>query len=94
MRLLEQEINLIKEKVQEIFGLSVVYLFGSRVDDKKRGGDIDLYIVPQERENLFLKKMKIKTLLEDILYKPIDIVIAQDKTRLIEQEALQYGVKL
>ena len=40
-----------------------------------------------EEDKLFRKK--IKTLLEDILYKPVDIVIAKNSNRLIEQEALK-----
>jgi len=89
MRLSDSEVQKIKTKVQSIFGVAVVYLFGSRVDDTKKGGDIDLYIVPKNSDDLFRKKMQIKTMLEDILYKPVDIVIATNQKRLIEKEALQ-----
>jgi len=89
LRLSEREINIIKNRVTFIFGNSIIYLFGSRIDDTKNGGDIDLYIISKDREKLFQKKVRIKTLLEDILYKPIDIVIAKNPNRLIEKEALK-----
>jgi predicted nucleotidyltransferase len=89
LRLLDKEIKLIKESVTSIFGESIIYLFGSRVDDEKSGGDIDIYIVPKAKEELFRKKLKIKTLLEDRLYKPVDIVIAKNPHRRIEQESLK-----
>ena len=41
MRLNEKEITAIKKAVQKNFGKDTsVYLFGSRTDDAKRGGDI------------------------------------------------------
>jgi uncharacterized protein len=89
LRLSIQETSLIKNKVQTIFGDSIVYLFGSRVDDTKRGGDIDLYIIPKVSDDLFKKKIKIKTILEDMLFKPVDIVLSKDKNRLIEKEAMK-----
>jgi predicted nucleotidyltransferase len=70
-----------------------VYIFGSRVDDTKKGGDIDIYIIPISKIELFKKKIRLKSKLEEILYKPIDIVVSKDKNRLIEQEALR-GVML
>lgn len=45
MRLKPEEVAAIKEAAAETFGdTAVVRLFGSRVDDNERGGDIDLHI--------------------------------------------------
>lgn len=45
MRLTEQEIAAIKRHAAEVFGAdAVVRLFGSRVDENRRGGDIDLHL--------------------------------------------------
>jgi len=42
MRLDEREI--IKKVIKQKLGDVKIYLFGSRADDKRRGGDIDIYI--------------------------------------------------
>ena len=84
-----KEVSLIKDRVKTIFGEAVIYLFGSRLDDNKKGGDIDLYIIPKLNDNIFKKKIKTKIILEDILYKPVDIVLYKDKNRLIEKEAIK-----
>ena len=44
MRLKENEIKAITDSFREIFSSGELYLFGSRIDDSKKGGDIDLYI--------------------------------------------------
>ena len=45
MRLTPHEVAAIKAAAREAFGESaVVRLFGSRVDDGRRGGDLDLHI--------------------------------------------------
>ena len=45
MRLNERERKVIADAVRRRFGAEAsVYLFGSRVDDARRGGDIDLYV--------------------------------------------------
>lgn len=45
MRLTYEEIKVLKNKVSELSTHAQLYLFGSRVDDNKRGGDIDLLVV-------------------------------------------------
>ncbi len=94
MRLKQQEIDTIKKETQKLFHNAKIYLFGSRVDDNKKGGDIDLYIIPQNLTNSFQKKLQLQASLEYLLHKPIDIIIAKDSTRLIEQEALENGLLL
>ncbi len=78
MRLTSKEIHTIKTTVNRFFEDSSVYLFGSRVDDSRKGGDIDLYIETGEKDT-YTKKLRVKSILEDLLYKPVDIVISKDK---------------
>lgn len=45
MRLTSNEVEIILHSAREIYGEGVrVYLFGSRTDDARRGGDIDLLV--------------------------------------------------
>ncbi|WP_016779153.1 nucleotidyltransferase domain-containing protein [Anaerophaga thermohalophila] len=45
MRLSERERQSIKHAAKEVWGdKATLYLFGSRTDNSKKGGDIDLYI--------------------------------------------------
>ncbi|WP_376692026.1 nucleotidyltransferase domain-containing protein [Wenzhouxiangella sp. EGI_FJ10409] len=45
MRLTDHQIETIKQATAEIFGPDAqVWLFGSRADDSRRGGDVDLMV--------------------------------------------------
>jgi len=44
MRLTQHERQVLVKKAQEVLGEVDVMLFGSRVDDQAKGGDIDLYL--------------------------------------------------
>ena len=95
MRLTDSDKKAIKETFFEIFEDGKIYLFGSRVDDSKKGGDIDLYFVLQEHSNLFEKKIKfLSRVKRELGEQKIDIVFNTDNTRLIEKEAIQWGIKL
>lgn len=95
MRLTTFEVTAIKQSAQEVFGSGVdVFLFGSRVDDDKRGGDIDLYIKTQTNNDLTHKIQFLIALEQKIGEQKIDVILAMDKNRLIEQQAMNTGVLL
>jgi len=80
MRLSEFEASTIKKVAREIWGNQVIiYLFGSRADDRKKGGDIDLYIqLPAEEDpkTLMLQKARFLGKLDLLLgEQKIDVLI-------------------
>ncbi len=77
MRIKKEDIIIIKKITKEHFGDNAkVYLFGSRVDDQKKGGDIDLYIETDMKNDIFKKKLKMLGMLHRVLgEQKIDIVI-------------------
>ena len=95
MRLREQYILTIKKYFYQFFNNGQIYLFGSRVDDSKKGGDIDLYFVLTNFDDLFDKKIKfLSRVKRELGDQKIDIIFNTDKTRLIEKEAIKWGIKL
>ena len=95
MRLSQKEIDAIKTNFEKFFDEGVLYLFGSRVDDTRKGGDIDLYITTQNRENLVEKKIEFSASLQrEIGEQKIDIVLDYGDNRLIDKKAKEQGVVL
>jgi len=97
VRLSREEIKAITETAKEVFGKGVkVWLFGSRVDPTKRGGDIDLYIETPVREGLLDKKLTFLVKLEDkIGEQRIDLIIRPpNATDEIALTAKSSGVRL
>jgi predicted nucleotidyltransferase len=84
MRLLSNEVLAIKESFLEIFTSGSIYLFGSRVDDSKKGGDIDLYIENIQKNNIANKKIDfLISLKRKIGEQKIDVVINRDDNKPI-----------
>jgi predicted nucleotidyltransferase len=79
MRLLKKELEIIKTVITKYDESAKIHLFGSRVNDNKRGGDIDLLVFSDKLEydsNLRIK-IELKELLGD---QKIDLVVAKDKS--------------
>jgi len=94
MRLLKSEIEAIHKSFYDNFSEGEVFLFGSRLDDEQRGGDIDLFLIVPPNERRVAKKIDfLISLKQTIPYKKIDVVFYKDGLRPIEQEALK-GIRL
>lgn len=52
-----------------------VYLFGSRVDTAKKGGDIDLLLIPKKENNPLKLSMQIEAKFFSLCEEKIDVVI-------------------
>ena len=95
MRLSQHERHDIQEVFSSVFEHGSLYLFGSRVKKKKKGGDIDLYIEPQESESLGRKKILFLVALKQrIGDRKVDVVIDRGNGRLIDTIAKKEGVVL
>jgi predicted nucleotidyltransferase len=101
MRLNDQQQSIIRSAVAESFGADAnVWLFGSRVDDDARGGDIDLYIEPgtDNAEEIVESKLRfLATLYKKLGEQKIDVVIRRQGCKEnfpIYKLAKQTGIKL
>ena len=61
MRLLENEKSILVHACEKCFGDSAqIWLFGSRADPNKKGGDIDLYIETSPQPSIFQCKLDFR----------------------------------
>ncbi len=96
MRLSKQNIQTIRDLVRKNYGTdAAVRLFGSRVDDNARGGDIDLLVELPARATL-RQELALSAKLEQHLGRPVDVLTTWpgQRTRPIVQIARLTGVRL
>jgi predicted nucleotidyltransferase len=100
MRLSSIQIEAIKQETEHFFGAQAeVWLFGSRVDDAAKGGDIDLYVQPgmgdadQLAAARFAFLARLKRRIGD---RKIDLVLQRPggEELPVHELARQHGVKL
>lgn len=99
MRLFGQTQQIIRDTVREVFGVdAVVKLFGSRINDEARCGDIDRLVeLPSITGELERKTMQLAAKLQlRIGDQPIDILVLDPSTprQSIHKQASATGIKL
>jgi len=81
MRLFTKEIDIIKDVILNNIDDAKIILFGSRVYDDKKGGDIDI-CVKTKQEVPLAKKIKILTKLELAgIYRKVDLIVQTPKSK-------------
>jgi predicted nucleotidyltransferase len=81
---------------QKVFSEGEIVLFGSRIDDNQKGGDIDLFIKPSVvSDSLFEQKLRFLTALKkEIGDQKIDLVLEPYAPDALKQEVYRTGVIL
>ena len=94
MRLTPDQISTIKSTAQAVLGADVqVTLFGSRVHDGQKGGDVDLYVETAQPD--LMKKIRCKVRLQDQLDMPVDLIVkAHGDHSAIARIAKLEGIRL
>jgi predicted nucleotidyltransferase len=100
MRLSEKSITTVKNAVRTAFpGQPKVFLFGSRVDDNKRGGDIDLMVVSDLQRNAVeaARIMAVAKIQMTLGEQKIDLIVTDNPasdSRAVVREAFRHGIEL
>lgn len=93
MRLKEKEVKIIRKCINDLDNGAKVYLFGSRVDDLQKGGDIDLLIISQKLG--YEDRIKIiQRFYEKLGEQKIHLIIAKDTTNPFVKVVYNKGILL
>ncbi len=93
MRISEHEKQAILESVAATDADAQVYLVGSRVDDAKMGGDIDLLVLSRKID-LLTKLDVLAALHKSIGEQKIDLVVFPDANQPFARMAISGGARL
>jgi len=96
MRLSKKVKQKIVDTVYTTFGNVDIYLFGSRVDDTKRGGDIDIALDLKLSKDEFRKKKTkfFTTLMKMDFFYDVDLVLLNKEDKLLDDEIQKNSIKL
>ncbi len=89
------EVTAIREEIGRVDPSAEVYLYGSRVDDKARGGDIDLLVISEAVG--FREMLRLRTrILDRIGWQQLDLVVRRrdQVTEPLAAVAQETGIKL
>jgi len=95
MRITENEKNVIIDAVKNADSDARVWLFGSRVDDGKKGGDIDIAIFSEKINKDVMQEIQVRRFICDrIGGQKIDIITTKDGKEAFFRLAVEEGIEL
>jgi predicted nucleotidyltransferase len=74
MRLTANEITAIREEIGRLDPKAEVYLYGSRVDDTARGGDVDLLVISDTLGFREVLRLRLR-ILDRIGWQQLDLLV-------------------
>jgi predicted nucleotidyltransferase len=95
MRITEHEKTAIIEAVEKADPAAGVWLFGSRTDDAKKGGDIDIAILSEKISGAVMEQIQVRrSICNSIGEQKLDIVASGDGTEAFFRLAVAEGIQL
>jgi predicted nucleotidyltransferase len=75
MRLSADQISNLRKTVTSLIkDVTVIRVFGSRLDNSRKGGDLDLVVESEQRHGI-IQKADLKIALERVLGLPVDVLL-------------------
>lgn len=95
MRITEGQKNAIIDAVKTADPDAKIWLFGSRTDDSKKGGDIDIAVFSKKINDDIMQKIQIKHFIcSKIGEQKIDIITTRDGKEAVFKLAMAEGILL
>ncbi|GHV74858.1 hypothetical protein AGMMS49940_21600 [Spirochaetia bacterium] len=95
MRISDYEKNVIIDSVRNTDPNADIWLFGSRTDDSKKGGDIDIAILSEKINEDIMQKIQVRrSICNRIGEQKLDIVISKDGHEAFFRLAVEEGIQL
>ena len=93
MRISDKTANVLTSLAKKYFGAGApVRLFGSRINDNVRGGDIDIHIIAPN--STFRDEISFLAEVEQQLDERVDLRVLRDSKLLIDEIAINEGILL
>jgi predicted nucleotidyltransferase len=95
VRLESDEIRVIRKVVSEFDKDAEIYIFGSRVDMGKKGGDIDILVLSDRIDWRARREIRV-SLIEKLGDRKIDLIVARkdEKDNPLVELAIEEGVRI
>ncbi|MEI6703280.1 MAG: nucleotidyltransferase domain-containing protein [Deltaproteobacteria bacterium] len=93
MRISDMERDAIVLAVRAFDPNARLWLFGSRTDDQKRGGDIDVAILSASISRMEVMRIK-RSILDSIGEQHLDLVVSGDGTEPFFRVAIEKGIPI
>lgn len=90
MRFDKHEIKALKYSLADFDG--DIYLFGSRLDNNKGGGDIDILLFPKDKANPLKLSLEIQTRFFSMCEQKLDVVVFDENPFC--SEVVKYAKKI
>jgi uncharacterized protein len=94
MRISKEKVAFLKKQITAVYPDAEVYLFGSRVDDTKKGGDVDILVLTDTPSKLSSNNRILISFFKQFGEQKIDLLVENDAHKPFVKVALERAIQL